>query len=246
MGVLEGLFTTLHLGLAGPSVGIDELIVLDRRTAPVGDRDLQAFVEEGHLSKPSGQGLIGVIGGLKNGGAGEEGHDGAGLLARLQLLQGSVRIAQTEGLPPVIAVTVHVDGQLVRERVHHRDTHAVQTTGHLVAAVAELAAGMQHRQCHRERGDLLFRVLLHRDASTVVGHPHAVPVDQLDENRIAVAGQGFVHGVVDDLVHQVMKTAFAGGTDVHARALSDGLQALEDRDGRRVVIPGVDMGCFGC
>ena len=50
-----------------------------------------------------------------------------------------------------------------------------------------------------------------------------------------VACQGLVDGVVDDLVHQVVQAAFAGGSDVHARALADGFQALEDGDVRCAV-----------
>ena len=56
-----------------------------------------------------------------------------------------------------------------------------------------------------------------------------------DLDVVGVAGQGLVYGVVDDLVHQVVQAAFAGGSDVHARALADGFQALEDGDVRCAV-----------
>ena len=47
---------------------------------------------------------------------------------------------------------------------------------------------------------------------------------------VAVAGQGLVDGVVDDLVDEVVQAAHAGRADVHAGALADGLEALEDGD----------------
>jgi hypothetical protein len=50
----------------------------------------------------------------------------------------------------------------------------------------------------------------------------------VDLNVIAVARQGFVNRVVDNLVDQVMQAPRAGGPDVHAGALSNGLETLEN------------------
>ena len=48
--------------------------------------------------------------------------------------------------------------------------------------------------------------------------------------RVAVAGQRLVDGVVDDLVDEVVQAALTGGADVHAGALADGVETLEDGD----------------
>ena len=48
--------------------------------------------------------------------------------------------------------------------------------------------------------------------------------------RVAVAGEGLVDRVVDDLVDEVVEAARAGGTDVHAGPLADRLEALKDLD----------------
>ena len=47
---------------------------------------------------------------------------------------------------------------------------------------------------------------------------------------VAVAGQGFVDGVVDHLVDQVVQTPVTGGPDVHARPHAYRLEAFEDLD----------------
>jgi hypothetical protein len=52
---------------------------------------------------------------------------------------------------------------------------------------------------------------------------------------VAVAGEGFINRVINNLVHEVMKTAGAGRADVHPGTLADSLEAFEDRDVLRVV-----------
>ena len=53
----------------------------------------------------------------------------------------------------------------------HRHADAVQAAGHLVALAAELAAGMQDGENDLDRGDLLFGMLVDRDAAAVVDRP---------------------------------------------------------------------------
>ena len=106
----------------------------------------------------------------------------------------------------------------------------MEAAGDLVPAVAELAAGMQHRQHQSDSGDLLNRVLLDGDATTIVGHPDATVVEEDNVDLVAVPGQGLIDGVVDDLVDQVVQATFPRGADVHAGAFANRLQTLQDRD----------------
>ena len=50
-----------------------------------------------------------------------------------------------------------------------------------------------------------------------------------------VPGQGFVDGVVYDLVHQVVQARGTGGTDIHARALAHSLQTFQNLDLRAAI-----------
>ena len=59
---------------------------------------------------------------------------------------------------------------------------------------------------------------------------HAAVGLQGHVDSVAEAGQGLVDGVVHDLVDQVVQAARAGAPDVHARALADPLEALQDLD----------------
>ena len=149
------------------------------------------------------------------------------------------------GLPPsayswrvVLAVAVDLDDESLGQRVDHRHADAVQTTGHLVAVAAELAAGVQHGEHHL--GGALALVFarverVDRDTATVVVDPAPTVGEQRDADARAVAGHRLVDGVVDDFPDQVMQTLQTGRADVHARALADGIEALEhlDRPRRR-------------
>ena len=64
---------------------------------------------------------------------------------------------------------------------------------------------------------------------------------QRDLDVVGVAGQRLVDRVVDDLPDQVVQAALAGRADVHAGALADRLEALEDRDRAGVVGGGLEL-----
>ena len=69
-----------------------------------------------------------------------------------------------------------------------------------------------------------------RDAAAVVDDGAAVVGVQDDADAVAVAGDRLVDRVVDDLVDEVVETARAGRADVHAGALANRLEPLEDGD----------------
>ena len=134
-------------------------------------------------------------------------------------------------LGPGEAVAPHLDVELLRERVDDRDADAVQPAGHLVAAaVAELAAGVEHRQHDLDRRLVL---LLHRgdgDAAAVVDDRDRVVRVDRHVDAVAVARERLVDRVVHDLVDEVVQPAHTGRADVHAGALAHGFETLEDGD----------------
>ena len=69
-----------------------------------------------------------------------------------------------------MAVATYGQQQLVREGIHHGDTHAVQAAGYLVGVVIEFAAGMQHRHDDFGGGAALLLVHVDRNTPAVVTH----------------------------------------------------------------------------
>jgi hypothetical protein len=66
-----------------------------------------------------------------------------------------------------------------------------------------------------------------RDAAAVVADGDgAVDVDG-DLDAVAMAGEVFVDGVVEDLGDAVVEGPFVGAADIHAGLFADGLEALE-------------------
>ena len=207
--------------------------------ALVADDELDALVEEGHLAQARGDRLEVVVGGLEDVLRGVPGHRGAGALAglhRADLLEVGVGDAELEGLAPQVAAVLDLGDEAGGQRVDDRDADAVQTTGDLVAAAAELAAGVEHRQRHRERRHLLAGGGVGGDAAPVVLDPHAAVGLQGQHDPVADAGQRLVDAVVHDLPDQVVQAALTGRADVHAGALAHRLEALEDGDRGGVVL----------
>ena len=143
----------------------------------------------------------------------------------------AVGLALLEAHLPLLAVALHRGDELARERVDDAGADAVQAARGLVAAVLELAAGVEHREDHLEGALLRLGVHVHRDAAAVVGdgHRRAVGVQRHGDRR-GVAVHRLVDRVVEDLPDQVMEAGRADAADVHARPLADRLQAFENGD----------------
>ena len=115
------------------------------------------------------------------------------------------RVTLVEGHVVRLAVTIHFDVQSGAQGIDHGGAHAVQATDGVIRRVAELGTGVQFGQYDLHAGQAGFRFLVHRDASAIVRDFHGTVGVQGDHNVVAEAGQGLVHGVVDDLpqaVHQ--------------------------------------------
>ena len=100
-----------------------------------------------------------------------------------------------------------------------------------VVSLLELSAGVERRQDQLERGLLVLRVDVDRDAAPVVRDLDLPPVRKerhLEARRVAV--DDLVDRVVDDLVDEMVEAARVDAADVHAGALADRLEPLEDRD----------------
>ena len=105
-----------------------------------------------------------------------------------------------------LSVPPNLQIQSVGQGINHRNPDTVETTGNLVGSVVELAAGMENGEDYLGRRLPFGGMDIGRDATAVVDHGYGTVQVDGDIYFVAVAGQGFVNGVVDDLVHQVVET----------------------------------------
>src|SRR5690606_18376021 len=161
---------------------------------------------------------------------------GAGAVGVADRGQRRLRHAMYVGLLPDLAGAANGHHQLLGQGIDHRDTHAVQTAGDLVAVIVELTASMQHGHDHFGGRYPFFLVDVHRNATAVVAHRDGLVGVDGDADFGAVASQRFVDGVVHHLEHHVVQAgAVIGVADVHAGALAHRIKALQHLDAGGIV-----------
>jgi hypothetical protein len=104
----------------------------------------------------------------------------------------------------------------------------VETTGDLVAAslFIELSTRVQGRKDDLHSGLSGSLDDIDGDPASVVRDPAPTVGEELDDDPVAIPGHRFIHGVVHDLVDEVMETSDAGGADVHPRPFPDRVETL--------------------
>ena len=239
-GVLKGLGDILalveELDEVDDAASIAELLHMGSRLALVGQHDLEVLVEERRLLQTVVQRIKIVDAGLKDLVVGPEGDGGTRRLRSahdLHLLDG---LAAREFHLVDVAVAAYLYDHALGQGVDDGDTHTVQAARDLVGRVIELTAGVQDRHDDLERRDLFDRMLVDGDAAPVIDDRDGVVGVDRHLNLGAETGHGLVDGVVNDLPHQVMKTAGARRANVHARALTNGLETFENLNLAAIVI----------
>ena len=109
-------------------------------------------------------------------------------------------VAPVEFLEVDVAAVLDGEFQPFRQGVYNGCTYAVQTAGDLIAAAAELTAGVEdgvHDGCRR---DALFWVDAHRDASAVIRNTDHVFRENVHGDLGAESCQRLVNGVIYDLI----------------------------------------------
>ena len=178
----------------------------------------------------------GLLEDLGVGPEGDLGTRGLRLADDLDLLRG---LAARELHRVNLAVALDLDHEALGQSIYNGDTDAVQTTGHLVAAAAELTTGVQDGHDDLKGAHLALGMLGHGNATAVINNRHRVVKVHGDIDAVAETRHRLVDRVVNNLPHQVVQAHGTGGADVHAGALAHRLQTLKDLN-----VFGTVGGCF--
>ena len=239
-GLLKGLGDVLalveELDEVDDAALVAKLLHVGSRFALVGQHDFEVLIEERRLLQTVVQRIEIVDAGLEDLVVGPEGDGGARRIRGahdLHLLNG---LAARELHLVGVAVATNLNDHALGQCVDDGDANAVQAARNLIGRVIELTAGVQDRHDDLERRDLFNRVLVDGDAAPVVDDRDGVVGVDRHLDLGAETGHGLVDGVVNDLPHQVMQTAGARRADIHARALTNGLETFENLNLAAIVI----------
>ena len=215
---------------------VAELLHVGSRLALVGQHDLEVLIEERRLLQTVVQRIEIVDAGLEDLVVGPEGDGSARRLRCAHDLHLLDSLAAREFHLVDAAVAADLYDHALGQGVDDGDAHAVQAARDLVGRVIELTAGVQNRHDDLERRDLFDRMLVDGDAAPVIDDRDGVVGVDRHLDLGAETGHGLVDGVVNDLPHQVMQTAGARRADIHARALTNGLETFENLNLAAIVI----------
>ena len=196
----------------------------------VGELDGDAVIEVSQLTHAVGEGAIVVFRSLEDGTIGLEGDACAVHVSRTHHFHIVQRFAALIFLFENLAFAIDLCSEMRGQRVDAADTHAVQTTGNLIGALVELTASVQHGQHDLKGRTVFFGVHTRGDTTAVVEHTDGVAGQDADIDLVAIACHGFVDGVVDHFIYQMMQAAEMDVADIHGRTLTHGLQALKHLD----------------
>ena len=157
---------------------------------------------------------------MENLGVGLEGDEGTGLFFGLhlgddmELLLGDTPL---EGHRVDFPIAGDLDLEPLGNCIDAFRADAVGTAGVFVVSLAVFAAGMEAGEHEFHAGNAFLLVDVHGDAAAVVTDGDGAVAVNGDVDVRAVAGEEFVHRVIEHFRNTVMKRAFIGATDVHSR-----------------------------
>ena len=156
-----------------------------------------------------------------------EGDERAGFLGLANHFEFLDRLAALELHVIDLLVARHLDLKPFADRVHALRPDAVRAAGKFVAALAVFAAGVQRRQNQFHARQTRILVDVHRNAAPVIADGNrAVHMDR-HFNVVAMAGEMFVHGIVQNFRDAMVQRALVRPADIHAGLLAHGLQPLK-------------------
>ena len=109
-----------------------------------------------------------------------------------------------------LPVFMDTDLQPVGKGIDHAGAHAVETAGDLIAATAELTAGVKHGKHNLQSRLAGLGLTIHGNTTAVIGDGDGISFIDGYGNMLTVASQRLVDGVVHDLIHQMVQTGGGG------------------------------------
>ena len=127
-----------------------------------------------------------------------------------------------------IPLTADLHVHISRQRIHNGRTHAVKSAACLVCRIIKFTAcmeGGEHKPCS---GDA-FLMHPYRNSAAVIRHRSRAVLFKNHADLRAVACQMFVHGIVHDLIDQMVQALCRHTSYIHTRTLADSFKPFQNR-----------------
>ena len=111
----------------------------------------------------------------------------------------------------------------------------MQTAAGLIGRIVKFSACMERGEHETFRADTLL-VHANGNSASIIRNRRGTVRFQSHLNAITIPRKMLVHGVVQDLVDQVIQTLGGHAANIHSRALTDRLQSFQNGDAGSVVL----------
>jgi hypothetical protein len=167
---------------------------------------------------------------LENAGIGFEFHDGSADFGGSNFPYRVLGFATAVFLFVNDPVTVNFCSKMGAQGINTGYTNTVQAPRNFVRIFIEFTPGVENGHDYFQSRSFFFGMHIRWDTPAVVLNTNSVTLQNLNENLVAMTGQGFVNGIIHHLVDQVMQALDPDIPDVHGRPLAYGLKPFEDLD----------------
>lgn len=93
----------------------------------------------------------------------------------------------------------------------------MQSAGNLVSPSAEFTAGMQDRKYNLNRRNTGFLLNVYRNTAAVVLYRDRITSFICTSIVSQKPASGFIHGIINDLIHEVMEASHGSTSNIHTR-----------------------------
>ena len=156
-----------------------------------------------------------------------EGNDGSCVIGIAYYLDRAKWFTLREFLFEDLTLAVNFCNKMVGKGIHAGHTHTMKTSGHLVAILTELTAGVKHRKNHLQGGTMLLFVHTGRDTTSVILYPYGVVRKNAHLYVGTESGHSLIYTVIHHFIYQMMQSPLGYISDIHRWSLSYGLQSLK-------------------
>ena len=161
----------------------------------------------------------------------------AAVWGRTDLGNWTQRDAAGEALLVKLAIAGDFDNHGIGERVDNRGADPMQAAGGLIGFAREFTTGMQGAQDHLKSGFVgKPRMRVNRNAAPIIADGYGIICMEFDFDAICMAGHRLIHGVVQNLSHQVVQGPLIGAADIHAGPLAHRLETLQHLNRGGIII----------